>query len=101
MAILDLTGRLGDQTRREEAEHPLPALARHGAVHPALRAPGADPEHPAPGRPGAAVPQGVLRRADVLGLALRAAHGAVSACERDDGPGPPRLRALRLLAPHR
>ena len=38
-----------------------------GPVHPALRAPGADAEHPAPGRPGAAVPQGVLRRADVLG----------------------------------
>ena len=38
---------------------------------------------------------------DVLGLALGAAHGAVPARERDDGPGPPRVRALRLLPPHR
>ena len=84
------------------AEHRLPALARHRPLRPALRPPGADAEHPAARRPGAAVPPGVLRGADLLGqpraclLTGQWAHsnGMI-------GPRPPRLRARRLRPPHR
>ena len=81
----------------DRPEHPLPALARHRALRPAVRAPGPDAEHPAPGRPGDAVPRGVLRGADVLGQPRLPAHGAVGAHQRHDRARAPRLDAQRLL----
>src|SRR5271166_1124523 len=82
-------------------EHPLPALPRHGPLRPALRSPGTDTQHPAPGRPGDPVPQSILRRTDVLGLACVPAHGAVWAQQRDARTRPSRLVAERLSPAHR
>src|SRR4051794_23573281 len=96
-----LYNRSGIRTTHGPAEHRLPALARHGSLRPALRPPDHDAEHPAAGRPGAAVPPRVLRRALVLGLAGVPPHGAMGACERDDGARPPRVAAARLRAPRR
>ena len=78
---------------RMAAQHPLPALARHRPLRAAVRVPGSDAEHPAPRRPGRAVPPGVLRGAGVLGLAGRAADRAVHPRHRHARPRPPRLPA--------
>ena len=61
------------------AEHRLPALARHRPLRPAVRPSGGDAEHPAPRRPGPAVPQGVLRRADLLAAAVPRCSPAATA----------------------
>ena len=55
-------------------------------------------EHPAAGRPGRAVPRGVLRRADLLGQPRVLRHGPVPALERDDRPGAPRLVSCTTTA---
>jgi hypothetical protein len=77
-------------------EHPLHPLPRHRPVRAAVRLPGADAEHPAARRPGSAVPQGLLRRAYMLGKPRLPAHRPVLPQQRDAGPGPPRLDAERL-----
>ena len=77
------------------AQHRLPALARHGALRPALRAPRPDAEHPAAGGSGRPVPPGLLRIAVMLGQPRGVRHRPVPAHERDDGPRPPRLPPAR------
>ena len=82
--------------RRTTTQHPLHPLARHGALRAALRLPGPDAEHPAARRPGRALPQGVLRRADLLGQPRVAADRPVLPQQRHARPRPPRLGAERL-----
>src|SRR3954454_1790866 len=83
------------------AEHPLPPLARHGPLRPAVRAPDPDAEHPTARRPGRALPRRPLRGADLLGKPSLSAHRAVRPLERDARPGPPRVGAERLHGAHR
>ena len=79
-------------------QHRLRPLARHRPLRAAVRPPGADAEHPAAGRSGAAVPPRVLRRAHLLGLPRLPADRPVGALERDDRARPPRLRARTTTA---
>ena len=60
------------------------------------RVPGADPEHPAAGRPGRAVPAGLLRGAHLFRQPGFAAHRGVLPQQRDGGARPPRLALQRL-----
>src|SRR6476619_792194 len=83
---------------REPDEHPLQPLARHRTARAALRPPGADPEHPAPGRPGRPLPGGLLRVSDLLGQPRVALDRAVLPQQRDARTRAPRLVAERLRA---
>ncbi|CAA9511703.1 MAG: Sulfatase, partial [uncultured Solirubrobacterales bacterium] len=47
-------------------QHSLPPFARHRALRAALRLPGADSEHPAPGRSRNALSQRLLRGSNLL-----------------------------------
>ena len=98
-------GRKGqlERAQRTIAEHPLHPLARHRPLGAAVRVPGADAEHPAPGGPGRAVPPGVQRRAGVLGQPGGAPDRPVLPHQRDARARPPGLGAPRLrqaLGPH-
>ena len=84
------------RNNRATAEHPLHPLPRHGPVRAAVRLSGADAQHPAAGRSRGAVPQGVLRRADLLRQPRLPADGPVLPQQRHARARPPRLVAERL-----
>src|SRR3954464_4550494 len=73
-------------------EYPLPPLARHRAVPPAVWLRGADAESAPARNRRRPLPAGILRRPDVLAEPGGLAHRAVPAHEWDDGPRAPRLR---------
>ncbi len=81
------------------AQHPVPALARHRPLRAAVRLSGAHTEHPAPGRPGRAVPTGILRGTGLLGVS--ATDGTVRQYDGHAGPGSPRVSAPVPRTPHR
>ncbi|CAA9515431.1 MAG: Sulfatase, partial [uncultured Solirubrobacterales bacterium] len=82
-------------------EHRLHALARHRALCAALRLLHPHAEHPASGRPGDPLPQGLLRRPDVLGQPGLSTDRSVRTHERNARPRPPWVVAQRLHAPRR